>query len=821
MITLKSEYSFVSFFCIFVKKENHMPKLLTRNSLIVLIALTFSSIALSQNKVLEVIDDPYKFIPKKYIDFEHLSADLAIDPFSHIVKGNATFIFRQIKSDNDTLQLFTPSFNIKNVTLDKSKIEWTILQDNLTIILPKNTQKGGSHTLSIDYETVPKTEIYFNGWNDSTNTHRKQIWAHRPYYWLPFANDRITVDMYITFDATYKVFSNGVRESVITNLDGTKTWHYKMYHNHPFFSTALVIGDYEYKNFNTAKGLPVELWYYPDQEDHLEPTYQYMAEMIKFCEDEFGIPYPYELYREAPVVNYLYGAMETTTSTIFGDYLCIDDRAYWERNYININAHELVHQWFGNYVSHLRNKDVWLTETFATYYAKLFERSIFGEDYYQGERIKEYERTMRASAIDNYGIGHSQGGSDRWYPKGSLVMDMLRDVLGDRDFQRSITAYLRKFAYDEAWTPDLIKTIHETTGQSIDWFFDQWIERGGEPHYAIEYQELNDRILINVKQIQPVSNLRPVFSMPINYEVYFTDGSVQKLKSWNTKEFQQITIPKQTEQKISFILFDPENRILKKMTFNRSKEMLFNQLTSATSMIDKLEALKALKNITVDEKRNALLLAASTNNFHLFKSEILAQLASDSNEQSIALFRNCLTDQEPLVRRAALTEINSIHKALIPEISDCLNDTSYTNIVTALNKLALIDQNNLKNYLETTKNEIGYPGKLVRIAWLQYAINPSDSVLKNELIDYSSMRYEFMTRINAIRALVALNCFDEKIAIQIVEAARHWNTKLQPAAFEALIYFNKQNSNKNILLKEINNQIIDKVEREKFLKKIG
>ncbi len=780
----------------------------------------FSNSLWSQNKVLEVLDDPYKFIPKKYVDFEHLSANITIDPISHLVKGNVTFIFRQIKSDNDTLQLFTPAFKIKNITLDKSKINWTIQQDNLTILLPKNTQKGGSHTLVIDYETVPKTEIYFNGWNDSTNTHRKQIWAHRPYYWLPFANDRITVDMHITFDGRYKVFSNGVRESVNSNQDGTKTWHYKMYHNHPFFSTALVIGDYEYKNFNTAKGLPVELWYYPDQPEHLEPTYQFMSEMIKFCEDEFGVPYPYELYREVPVVNYLYGAMETTTSTIFGDYLCIDDRAYWERNYININAHELVHQWFGNYVSHLRNKDVWLTETFATYYAKLFEKSIFGEDYYQWERTKEYERTMRAAVSDNYGIGHSQGGSDRWYPKGSLVMDMLRDVLGERDFQRSIAAYLRKFAYDEAWTPDLIKTIHETTGQSIDWFFDQWIERGGEPHYNIEFQELNDRILVNVKQIQPISALRPVFSMPIHYEVYFTDGSVQKIKSWNNTEFQQVTFYKQAGQTISFLLFDPGNRILKKTTFNRSKEFLLNQLELAPAMIDKLEALVALRNTPVEEKQKALMLAASTNNFHLFRAEILRQIASDSNAQSIELFRNCLNHHEPLVRRAALTEINRNHNVLIPEIVDCLKDTSYSNIVLALNKLALIDPENIKNYLEVTKNETGYPGKLVRIAWLQLAINQSDSILKYELIDFSSKRYEFMTRINAIRALVALDCFDETVANNIIEAARHWNTKLQPVAVEALIFFNKQNSNKSIIEKEINHQIIDKSEREKLMKKL-
>jgi aminopeptidase N len=788
--------------------------------LLVLIIL-FSNTLWSQNKVFEVLDDPNRNIPNKYVDFEHLTANISINPITHLVKGNATFIFRQIKSDNDSLILFTPSFNFQNIRLDKETINWTVTNDNLTIILPEKTKKGSSHTLSIDYETIPADQLYFTGWDDSTNTLRKQIWAHRPVYWLPFANDRLTVDMYITFDGAYKVFSNGVRESVETNHDGTKTWHYKMYHNHPFFSTALVIGNYDIKSFNTKKGLPVELWYYPDQINHIEPTYQYMSEMIAFYENEFNFPYPYELYREAPVINYLYGAMETTTSTIYGDYMFIDSRAFWERNYINVNAHELAHQWFGNYISHLRPKDVWLTETFATYYAKLFERSVFGEDYYQWERIKEYERSMRAATIDSYGVGHSLGGSDRWYPKGSLVLDMLREVLGDRDFQRSVTAYLKNFSYTEVWTPDLIKTIYETTGQSVDWFFDEWIDRGGEPNYQIIYEEQTDRILINIRQIQPISALRPVFRMPVNYEVFFTDGTKTKLTRWNQEEFQQIVIPKNAGQKLSYFLFDPGNKILKKMTFDRSNEFLMNQIAKSENMIDRFEALKALEIIPLDVKRNSLVEAGKKETFHLMKAEIIKQLAGDSSNESLTFFRDCLLDQEPLVRRAALTECSEIHASLIPEIAGCLQDTSYSNIVLALNKLAKIDAKNLSEYLQITKDEIGYPGKLVRIAWLQNSIISGDKSFENELITYSGTSYEFMTRINAIRAMVALNCFNETVASNIIEATQHWNTKLQPVALEALTFFNKQNINKNMIEKEIRNQVIDKEEREKLLKKIS
>lgn len=80
-------------------------------------------------------------------------------------------------------------------------------------------------------------------------------------------------------------------------------------------------------------------------------------------------------------------------------------------------------------------KDLWLTETFATYWAKRFEEHIFGEDYHEEVRNKELAETLEAALHDNYAVGHYMGGRNRWYPKGSLVMDMLRDVLGDENFR--------------------------------------------------------------------------------------------------------------------------------------------------------------------------------------------------------------------------------------------------------------------------------------------------------------------------------------------------------------------------------------------------
>lgn len=748
-------------------------------------------------------NDPGRFLPEKLVDIEHLSAALKIDPYNQLVEADVEFLFRQTRNDVDSMVLLAPNFAFTEVKLNKNAVDWRLDDNRLIVQLPTYTKNGSTYALFLKYKVKPESELFFIGWNDTSHTMRRQIWAHRPFNWLPYASDRLTMDMFITFDSRYKVFSNGVRESVEQHDDGTSTWHYKMYRSHPFFSTALVVGDYHFKQGLTPKGLPIELWYYPDRTDHFDATYQHMFEMISFCETEFGVPYPYELYRQAPVSNYLYGAMETTTSTIFGDYMHIDERAFWERNYVNVNIHELAHQWFGNYISHLRPKDVWLTESFATYYAKLFERKLYGEEHYQWERQKELERCMQASEKDGNAIASSSGGSDRWYQKGSLVLDMLSDEMGAKNFNRFITHYLKTHAYNEAWTPDLQKAIYETTGQSMDWFFEQWIERGGEPHLTIDMQQTTDSLLITILQTQEVSALRPYFVLSPAIDVYFHDGSIEQFVVKIDSIWSHFAYKIPDGKEISFVIFDPGDRILKQQHFLRPFRMLVNQLQNAQLSIDRYEALCQMDSMLLGVKRDVLTKVFYRNDYHLIQAEILRQLAKDTCESSMGIFRLALTDSNVLVRRAALTHLRDHHFALKTEVEACLHDFSYGNQVLALRKLASLNPNEIPEYLENTKNEFGFPGLQVRVTWLEIAAKNGDSAAFRELVEYAGPRYEFRTRINAIESLRNLDYLDETFVENLIEAGIHWNFKLWPVATSLLKSQLKNDDKKQLIVDKI------------------
>ncbi len=794
-----------------------------------IILITFSLACLSafsQQKNRSYLVDS-KLAPRDHnVDFKHLRLEVSFDPAKGLVKGKVTERFTPLRLKTDSIVLDAIDMTIKEVLLNGNPVGFKNDKTYLTIFPTSNLSWSSTDSLTITYEATPLKGLYFVGWNDPNNLSRKQIWSQGQgtdnRYWIPMydeMNDKMITELIVKFDKSYKVLSNGKFMGTKENNDGTLTWHYCMTRPHSSYLVMLAIGKYDIKETRSKSGVPMHLYYYPEWKDRVEPTYRYSEQMVDFYEKEIGVPYGWESYSQIPVQDYMFGAMENTTATVYGDFSCVDKRSYLDRPYYGTNAHELAHQWFGDLITAGSDAHHWLQESFATYYDELFECSVFGVDPFLWSKRSAQNASLGESAKNDYPIAHSDAGTVRHYPKGAFVLDMLKYVCGSREeYNKAIKYYLEKHKYQNVDSQDLLKAFEESLGLSLDWFWDEWIYKGGEPKYSIAFQENSDASQFFVQQTQELTDLsgmpvqgkernapaddgfispgiseyRPagLYKMPIWFEVFYTDGSMDKKQVMIEQQSELVSIPNTGHKKIDYVLFDPDNNVLKSVKFTKPFDMLTEQALKAPGMLDRYDALVALKTSPVEKKRDVLIQVFNKEKFHACKGEVIAQLAKDKDPQSLALIEKALSDKDVLVRKAALREIHVITPDLQPKVELMLKDSSYDIVAEALQKLCENNPGNSASYLAATKNTDGTSGRNVGIRWLELSYNlTNDKQYADKLVAYTSNSYEFRTRGNAMSALKRLSYFDIKLVDYLTDAILSSNVRLSKPGSETLSYF--------------------------------
>jgi aminopeptidase N len=734
--------------------------------------------------------------------------------------------FTTLRQTTDSIWLDGINMTIKDLKLNGKDARYKV--DSAGIMIYPGVQLGWEtkDSLEITYECTPRRGLYFIGWDDSKDISRKQIWSQGEGIdnrnWIPMYdewNDKLITETIITFDKDYQVLSNGTQLATKDNGDGTKTWHYRMTHPHSAYLIMIGIGKYGIEERKSKSGVPLHLYYYPDWKDRMLPTYKYSAEMIDFYEKEIGVKYGWESYSQIPVQDFLYGAMENTTATIYGDFLHVDARSFLDRSYISVNAHELAHQWFGDMVTCRTGSSMWLHENFATYYSALFDREIFGKDFFDWERRGFQNAALEANRKDEYPIASSMGGTTRNYPQGAFVLNMLKYVVGGREmYNKAIKYYLEKHKYENVDARDLLIAFEESTGMSLDWFWEEWYFKSGQPDYNVSYYEKDGMTQFSVTQTQEQTELtglsasldkRPagLFKMPIWFEVHYTDGTTDKKQAWIEKENEKVSIPNPGGKKIDFVLFDPDNQVMKTVKFHKSLEMLKAQAMKAEGVLDRYDAVHAMRSTDLDKKRSTLIDIYNKETFHAVKAEVIGQLINDSNTQSKNLIRSAINDKDVLVRKATLSAIKTIPADLVPDYEKMLKDSSYDVIVSTLNLLYVSNPAKIADYLDATKGLTGALGRNVEITWLELsAASAKDVHFIYKLVDYTSNSYEFRTRINAMEAVKRLDYFDVNLMNNLLNALMSSNGRLAAPAEDLLRYFYAQDLHRNAIAEYVKTQ---------------
>ncbi|MDQ3190565.1 MAG: M1 family metallopeptidase [Bacteroidota bacterium] len=784
-------------------------------SLLILI-IFFSGSLKSQVEIRTFIADK-QLTPREHsVDMKHMRLEVEFEPHKGLVKGKVTHFFEPIQSQVDSIFLDAPGITINESKLNGKPVVFKTNKDGVTIFPSSPLKWGSKDSLFISYEATPRKGIYFIGWNDPNNLSRKQIWTQGQgidnRHWIPCydePNDKLITEVIVKFDSKYKVLSNGTKIAEKDNGNNTKTWHYKMTHPHPTYLVMLGIGEYAVKQTKSSSGVPMNFWYYPEWEDRFEHAYKYSEQMMDFFEKEIGVAYPWESYSQIPVQDFMYGAMENTTATLFGDFSFVDSRSYLDKNYVGTNAHELAHQWFGDLITARTSSHLWLQESFATHYNMMFEREVFGQDHFDWKRRDSENSAIAASKKDKLPVAHSEAGTSRWYPKGAVVLEMLKYVTNRESFNKSIKYYLEKHAYKNVDSEDLLIAFHETLGLSLDWFWEQWIYKGGEPHYNVSFREIKSVggetfSEFTVAQIHSVNDVTGLFKMPFVFEVHYSDGSKDSKTVWVENQQQIVKISNPKNKKVDFVLFDPNNQVIKQVDFDKSVEMLKIQAKKAPFMLDRYDAVVGLRKLPFEQKEDLFNEIFKKETFHAIKAEIVSQLINLDNKLSKDIIVAAINDKDALVRKSVIQNSDKIPSALLKEYEKLLVDLSYETQALALEKLCHQFPDNIPRYLKLTENSTGTRGSNVKIKWLEIAA-ASDKKHLDELVRLTSNSYEFITRTNAMAALKRLNHFDPVFMDNLFEASFTANSRLKYPAIESLKHYCKQTVCLNMIERYIEN----------------
>lgn len=411
------------------------------------------------------------------IDFKKADVSIQIASKEEKVNGVVTYEFDVLK-EVDTIFLDAKSMNFTSVKINNKKVKFKV--DDNFIVIQKKFKKSVSNILYISYSVTPKQTVYFI--DTDSNSEIDQIWTQGQgkytSYWLPSfddMNEKLEFDVNISFDKNYSVIANGKLKDK-KELGDTITWFYDMEKPMSSYLLAFAIGKYASKKITSSSGVPMELYYYPNDSLKVEPTYRHSKQIFDFLENEIGVDYPWQNYKQIPVKDFLYAGMENTSATIFSDAYFIDSTAFIDKNYVNVNAHELAHQWFGDLVTEVDGNSHWLHEGFATYYALLAEKEIFGDDYFYWKLYESAENLIKMSQSGKgEALNNSKASSLTFYEKGAWALVMLKNEIGEEAFNKGVRTYLDTYKYKNVTIRNFLDIMETVSGNSLTNFEAEWI----------------------------------------------------------------------------------------------------------------------------------------------------------------------------------------------------------------------------------------------------------------------------------------------------------------------------------------------------------
>jgi aminopeptidase N len=666
--------------------------------------------------------DFLKYAPSREIDILHLALDVTPDFKTRTVSGTATLRFKPIARSFAELRLDGIDFVVSAVTSSEKILGWQATDKNVIVTFADPIPADKEASVAITYRATPQKGLYFRTPEMGYPAGDTHLWtqgeAIEARHWFPCfdaPNEKFTSEVTCRVPEGMVVISNGKKMSEEKDAaSGLVAVRWLQDKPHVNYLIALCAGYFK-KVEGQHRDVPLAFWTPASQIAQAQSSFRDTKDMMAFFESEIGVPYPWAKYDQVCVDDFTAGGMENTTMTILTDRTLFTAATENLRESTGLIAHELAHQWFGDFVTCKDWSHLWLNEGFATYYEALYQRHKYGGDMFFYEMLQNARGILSQANDTNAIVRRNFNNPDEQfgfhaYPKGAWILHMLRSQLGEDLYRRCIKTYLERHQFGNVTTDDLNRVIEELSGRSFDQFFNQYVYHAHHPELTVSYSwdERTKLAKLTIQQTQKLSDDVLLFNVPLPVRFKAKSGATVERTLEVKDKSEDFYVPLADPPEV--VRIDPNVTVLAKVTFNPPTAMLHAQLADQSDLPGRLLAIEqlsgkkdalgklkdtlnndsfyavrlaaaqAIRAIQTDEALEALRASAQQSDARV-RREVVSAIGGFYREASQDALQTILKEEKnPDIQAAALTSLGSYAKPDVrDEILKALGSTSYRN----------------------------------------------------------------------------------------------------------------------------------------------
>lgn len=474
--------------------------------------------------------------------------------------------------DTFAFELYS-SLIIDSVRINGALVNPIRNQHQAKVVLPQILSQGALIDAVVYYRGTPPT-INGGAIGDGFNNRSSPTWGNQitwslsqpysAYEWFPCKQqlqDKIdSVYIFVTTDSSNKVGSNGVLTNVVT-LGNKKRYEWKEKHMIDYYLVSVAIGKYvDYSFYAHPVGSPdsvlVQNYVYdnPATLQNFKTAIDQTDEMIEYFSEKFGL-YPFWDEKYGHAMAPFGGGMEHQTMSSMGSF-----------NF-SLIAHELGHQWFGDFVTCRTWNDIFINEGFASYCEQL------AYEHFQPTQAAANMNSVHNSVMSQNGgsvynpdtVSVSRIFDSRLsYDKGNAIIHSLRFVINnDSLFFLSLQNFMSTYGNSTASIDNLKSVCENTTGLNLTQFFNQWVYGEGYPTFTVRWNQSGNSFFLKNTETVSMPSITPLFITPLEYKLVRSIGdTIIRLNQNQAIENYSFSV----NGTVTNVVTDPNNWILNKGT---------------------------------------------------------------------------------------------------------------------------------------------------------------------------------------------------------------------------------------------------------------